>query len=568
MMKTIRRVTPTVGTFRRQLMLWVGGLSLVTLLSAGLYVGRIATQQTTAAGGESLHATATTAAQLLGSSLRERELEIHLLSQAPHFVRGDLDHPDVLQSLERRKTARTEYAWLGIADADGIVRQATGGMLRLQSVAQRPWFKAAIETVHIGDVHEAMLLAKLLPATADGAPQRFIDFAAPIRDASGRLRGVVGAHIHWNWVTETVQAALGPEKQRRGMEILIADRQGRILYPAHLVDVTRLPAAALTRSGYAVLRWDDARDYLTSRTAVSAGTQTDLGWQIVVRQPLDAALQPARALRNQLLVSGLLAVVLFGLLALHLATRISRPIEQLVDAARQVERRGHAPVYPESGQALEIDQLSQSMQSMTHSLLAHERELEAMNASLEQQVAERTEALTRANQALNDLATRDALTGVRNRRRFDEKLAEVFQLYRRSQRGYALLLIDADHFKQVNDTHGHLVGDEVLKQLARIIGDNVRCTDFVARYGGEEFVVLLPDTPDANAGQTVAEKIRRAVEATPFASIGKLTISLGLSVAMPTDATPEAILQRADSALYQAKEAGRNRVAFMPGTDG
>ncbi|MFP5506617.1 MAG: diguanylate cyclase, partial [Gammaproteobacteria bacterium] len=314
----------------------------------------------------------------------------------------------------------------------------------------------------------------------------------------------------------------------------------------------------------AVLRWDDARDYLTSRTAVRSGMQTDLGWQIVVRQPLDAALQPARDLRNQLLVSGLLAVVLFGLLALRLATRISRPIEQLVEAARQVEQRGHAPVYPELGQALEIDQLSQSMQSMTRSLLAHERELEVINASLEQQVAERTEALSRANQALSDLATRDALTGVSNRRHFDEKLAEIFQLYRRSQRAYALLLIDADHFKRVNDTHGHLVGDEVLKQLARIIGANVRCTDFVARYGGEEFVVLLPDTPDAAAARTVAEKIRLAVETAAFADVGRMTISLGLSVAVPTDAAPEATLQRADAALYEAKQAGRNRVASAP----
>lgn len=563
-MNTMRRIRPTVGSFRHQLTLWVGGLSLATLLSAGLYLGRIATEQTTAAGGESLHATAATAAQLLASSLRERELEIHLLSQAPHFVRGDLDHPDVLQSLERRKAARAEYAWLGIADANGVVRQATGGMLRLQSVAQRPWFKAAAEAVHVGDVHEAMMLAKLLPGAADGAPLRFIDFAAPIRDASGKLRGVVGAHAHWNWVTDTVQAALSPAKQRRGMEMLIADRQGRILYPAHLAGVTRLPPAAFTQTGYAVLRWDDARDYLTSRTAVRSGMQTDLGWQIVVRQPLDAALQPARDLRNQLLVSGLLAVVLFGLLALRLATRISRPIEQLVEAARQVEQRGHAPVYPELGQALEIDQLSQSMQSMTRSLLAHERELEVINASLEQQVAERTEALSRANQALSDLATRDALTGVSNRRHFDEKLAKIFQLYRRSQRAYALLLIDADHFKRVNDTHGHLFGDEVLKQLARIIGANVRCTDFVARYGGEEFVVLLPDTPDAAAARTVAEKIRLAVETAAFADVGRMTISLGLSVAVPTDAAPEATLQRADAALYEAKQAGRNRVASAP----
>src|SRR6476646_2986297 len=158
----------TLTSFRGRLALWFGGLSLLTLLSVGLYVGRLATQQIEVTSGETVHATALAAATLLAANLRERELEITLLSQEPQFVRGDLAHPDVLASLELRKTLRSEFAWLGVADAHGKVVQAIGGMLQGQSVAKRPGFIAAQQGVYTGDVHEALLLAKLLPSQASG----------------------------------------------------------------------------------------------------------------------------------------------------------------------------------------------------------------------------------------------------------------------------------------------------------------------------------------------------------------------------------------------------------------
>lgn len=195
---------------------------------------------------------------------------------------------------------------------------------------------------------------------------------------------------------------------------------------------------------------------------------------------------------------------------------------------------------------------------MTTALLAHERELAVVNQTLETQVQQRTEALETANLELERLATRDPLTGVHNRRHFDARLLECFQTSQRTGTGFAVLLLDADHFKQVNDTHGHPAGDAVLQQLAHLLNENTRAVDFVARYGGEEFAVLLPHTPGGEGSMAAAEKIRAAIAAADFPEIGHMTVSIGASVWNPADTHAHAIVERADKALYQAKGAGRN----------
>jgi len=557
--------TFTLYSLRGQLTLWFSGLSLLTLLCVGLYVGRLTTQQMAVSAGASVHAMALTAADLLGAGLRERELDIVLLSQAPHFTRGDLTHPDLLLSLQRRRAVRQEFAWMGVVDPQGKVIQAVDGLLQGQSVAQRPWFIAARSGVYAGDVHEALLLEKMLPKPPDGEPLRFIDFAAPMRSPVGELLGVVGAHVDWRWVTQTVQSAFDQSTQDNGAEILIANTAGVVLYPQKLAHQFKLPAelhSAGPGRRYTQVRWDDHQDYLTSMVAVDARTSRNLGWSIVVRQPLDQALKPAHAMRDRLLALGLVAALAFGAVALHLARQFSRPIEQLAEAARRIERGDSEAVFPEKGQLTEVEQLGQSLRSMTRTLLAHERELEEINQSLEAQVLQRTEALAAANRELEQLATRDALTGVHNRRRFDDKLNECLEVAQRTAQGFAVLLIDADHFKKVNDTYGHPAGDAVLQTLARVLGETTRAVDFVARYGGEEFVILLPHTPDAVHAMAVAEKIRAAIADTAFPGPGRLTVSIGASLWQPADPDAGSLIARADAALYQAKAAGRNRVVL------
>ncbi|KAF1023760.1 MAG: Diguanylate cyclase DgcM [Pseudomonas sp.] len=307
--------------------------------------------------------------------------------------------------------------------------------------------------------------------------------------------------------------------------------------------------------------WSVDNGYVTSAVAVPSPSNAEQTWYIVIRQPLDIALHPARVLLYKLLLLGVIAAVLFGFVAYYLAAYLSRPIEQLARSAKRVQNQEPDAQFPREHFVLEIAQLGQSMQGMTQSLLGKERELQDTNASLEATVAQRTAALTQANAELLNLASHDGLTGAYNRRRFDEKLAECNLLFRRSGRAFALLLIDVDHFKRINDTHGHAVGDDVLRQLARLIQETTRVTDFVARYGGEEFAVLLPEIEAPNSPDVVAEKIRAAIAQAHFAVVGPVTVSIGIGIADAADGTTTELIKRADQQLYRAKSSGRNRVA-------
>ncbi len=172
--------------------------------------------------------------------------------------------------------------------------------------------------------------------------------------------------------------------------------------------------------------------------------------------------------------------------------------------------------------------------------------------------------LTQSLAHVEELAVRDGLTGLYNRRALDQRLADEMQRAARYLRPLSLLIIDVDYFKQYNDTHGHPQGDELLRQLAGVFEASLRSTDMVARYGGDEFVVLLPETSLAKA-LTVARAIHARVAASPFPLAetlpgGKVTVSIGLAEQTGQRSTPASLLEAADQALYQAKNGGRSRV--------
>lgn len=191
--------------------------------------------------------------------------------------------------------------------------------------------------------------------------------------------------------------------------------------------------------------------------------------------------------------------------------------------------------------------------------LALEHTRQTQVRQLEDAVAARTTSLTQANEALQRLSHTDGLTQLHNRLSTNGRLRLEFLRMKRQGQPYAVLFIDIDHFKRVNDTYGHETGDEVLRQLARVLETAARASDFVARYGGEEFLVLLPDT-GADGAQTLAEKIRQSVASHVFPVAGQLTVSVGLSTARDDDKSEDEAVRRADMALYRAKSEGRNRV--------
>jgi two-component system, cell cycle response regulator len=163
--------------------------------------------------------------------------------------------------------------------------------------------------------------------------------------------------------------------------------------------------------------------------------------------------------------------------------------------------------------------------------------------------------------AMERLATTDGLTGLTNHRTFQEKLADLLGRCQRHGLKMAMILTDIDHFKKVNDTYGHPVGDQVLRGVAKVVADQVRKIDVVARYGGEEFAILMEGT-DAEGARILAERIRDEVRKVEFPSDkGGFSVTLSLGIAdFPEDAPEkEALVERADQALYHAKHSGRNR---------
>jgi diguanylate cyclase (GGDEF)-like protein len=165
--------------------------------------------------------------------------------------------------------------------------------------------------------------------------------------------------------------------------------------------------------------------------------------------------------------------------------------------------------------------------------------------------------LSEANARLGQQSITDALTGIPNRRAYDQKLTEEFSRARRTGAPLSLLLIDIDTFKQYNDTFGHLAGDSALQSVARVLLASLRPYDFLARYGGEEFVIVLPAT-DLSAAILVAERVRGLVASSEFPH-RKLTISIGVARLDP-EAGTKALVQTADNGLYRAKASGRNKV--------
>ncbi len=176
----------------------------------------------------------------------------------------------------------------------------------------------------------------------------------------------------------------------------------------------------------------------------------------------------------------------------------------------------------------------------------------------------------RAQIALEQLATRDGLTGLANRRCFDDTLNAEWQRALRQQQALSLLMVDVDYFKDYNDAHGHLGGDECLQRIAGAVASEMRANDLVARYGGEEFAVILPNQSLKGAA-IVAERIRSRVEQLQLpkrkGARDYVTVSIGAATALPSaDSEPSQLVATADAALYRAKHMGRNRIN-LPDTD-
>jgi diguanylate cyclase (GGDEF)-like protein len=273
---------------------------------------------------------------------------------------------------------------------------------------------------------------------------------------------------------------------------------------------------------------------------------------------------------NAIQLGSVLEVIL---LSFALAERLNQEKKERFEA--QITALNHERIANAAqAETLEQERFARASQEKA---LVHEREArEAQarvlaiqsdaNETLEHKVRERTNELQSVNEKLAELSTTDALTGVRNRRYFDQTLEREFNRARREREQLSILMLDIDYFKRVNDEYGHQVGDDTLRRVAIILLDVVnRTTDFVARYGGEEFAIIFPNT-EVTGAYLVAEKIRKKIAQQQFDAAGitfSITVSIGLMGGGPSsELSTDFWLKEADDALYKAKEEGRNKVVL------
>ena len=553
-------------SLRMQIALVFGALvvGLSVLLSLGF--GELLKHRIQRDAGNSLQVVAENAGKLLALGLMQRSLEAEVMASAEVVWSKGLDSAEAQHMLARSQAMQPTNVWIGVADAQGVVRNATNGLLVGQSVAQRPWFQHGLQGVHVGDVHAAQLLESLLPPTATGEPHRFVDFAAPIRIGPTTV-GVFAIHGSWQWTREVLESLTPASSDESALELFIFDRQGTLIFaPGGRTEVMRAAGQRLpegiqinnNRDGggstqTAVARWQDGKRYLTAATQLQPrNAASDLGWRIVARQPVELAFAEADDTVQLALAIGLAAALLASALAWLAARRLSVDLYALADAASGVEADRPGSDIPAMQSSREVQQLSQSLGRMTHHLVA-------AREAMEEKVRLRTLELEAANRALDLQARTDALTGLLNRRGFETQMAFAVSLARRSSRPLSLITVDVDHFKRVNDTHGHEAGDEVLRRLARTLESRLRGSDVVARLGGEEFVALLPDT-DLNGAQSIAQALVTAMAEQQDPVVGTITVSAGVATMRGADDTGAAMLRRGDAALYEAKGQGRNRV--------
>jgi diguanylate cyclase (GGDEF)-like protein len=336
----------------------------------------------------------------------------------------------------------------------------------------------------------------------------------------------------------TVKSRLKPVADSESAEVVVLTSNGRPLLGTHATAGALTPIDAdtlkrlLARPREAVsLKGHHQREVLAV-----ADTPRSLAVVVVAERDRAEIFAAWLDLLQLFLLLTLASTLLVGLIAYWMGRSIVTPLNSLTAAADGIAR-GDLDVQLRDAPAGEIGDLTRVFNMMT-------------------------EELRRSHRLLEKLAVTDGLTGLYNRNKFDDILADQFARFERNHRPFAVLMLDLDHFKAINDNHGHAAGDQVLSDVGSILKQSIRSIDYAARYGGEEFVLVVVDTA-SEAAVEIAERIRAAIARRRLDAQDQrlaVTVSIGVSQSRDDDRGPDEVLARVDQALYQAKRDGRNRV--------
>ncbi len=377
----------------------------------------------------------------------------------------------------------------------------------------------------------------------DSTGQPLLMLGVPITSENDNVEGVLAAEIQPVELLITLRSLLSKnENKGSGARLMLIDSQGEVVLDA--TDENRgetggkwkLALPPDEARGLAPYRNSQGKDVLGLLMPVP-GTS----WAVLMEKPRDLLFTDIERVRNMavLVVAGIVALI--GGIAWLLAREIIKPLGELTAAAREVAK-GNLDVTIELRRKDELGFASSVFNDMVGQL-------------------------RRSRERLEKLSNTDFLTRLPNRAATLEALSGMLKRCQRYSRVFSLLMIDVDHFKSINDRLGHVAGDEVLRQVASILREQMREVDIIGRYGGEEFIALLDET-DEESAQVAAERIRRAIASSEITYQGSplhVTVSIGIAVAEAGNDDAESLIDRADKAMYHAKQNGRDRFELAAG---
>lgn len=379
-------------------------VAVVAGLAAGVLAAVAAERQVRDGSERMLAQLARQTERTLAANLALRLSVVQAL--AAHVEASDDWSPEALRrQLAAAQDRFPEFAWIGLADERGRIRAATGGLLEGQDVGERPWFRAGAQGPWLGDVHDAVLLDRLL--REPGAPPlRFVDAVAPLRDAASRPM-VLGAHLSWRWIETLQRESLRSLGAHQGVELLLLSAQGKVLGgpKALLGREFKAPATDLAEGGVYLVR-TATPDRIPGRARVD--------WSVLVRQHRDAALAPAAAVQRRVFLTVLLVAVAAGCMAIGTSWWLTRPLRRLAADAVKV-RHGQLRELPRLPGNDEIGRIGGTLAGTVHQLQQEKAALAQLNDQLDAKVLERTREVRRLAEENQRLAvTRERLRMARD----------------------------------------------------------------------------------------------------------------------------------------------------------
>ncbi|GGJ08605.1 sensor domain-containing diguanylate cyclase [Paenibacillus hunanensis] len=364
----------------------------------------------------------------------------------------------------------------------------------------------------------------------------------PLYTDQGNYRGMLAGILYLEEANRLSELFGEGSKKEDGSYFYVVDNEGNILYHPvakrigrHLTQNDNPIIGELQdgRSGNQLVLNLEHKEMLAGYAAIPG-----IRWGIIFQTPVyNTTIFSAQLIKSMLFY--LVPVIILMLMIIYqLSLRLSRPLEELADYAHSIAGESKGSFRPE-----------QNMWNYE----AHELHYAIM--TLEQQTREK-------ERKLQQEAHYDALTGVLNRR----ALRAIMQNWIDNSYPFAIIMLDIDYFKKINDTYGHTMGDEMLRRVATLIEEQIQPADLCFRYGGEEFVILLFEA-DLMMTMKTAEQIRKVAEQSPTPYGEPVTVSLGMTLYDGDESSMEALLEQADSALYDAKKTGRNRMIVYEGLD-